>query len=234
MIIPNNAIKFILFQRTAYLKFPRVYFYQILNKILPFSLYNLLVVIEAIVRVSSVKALYEADMKREYLLIKDYLPQTCSSVLDIGCGCAGIDVFINLHYSHNKTNFYLLDKTHIEKNVYYFFNPKGAFYNSLCVTKTMLTENGVPSDCVHLIEATDTNDIEIDNKVDFIISLLSWGHHYPVTTYLDKAYNILNEGGSMLLDIRKGSDGLDVLRNKLSKVDIISEEDRNYRVIAIK
>ena len=39
--------------------------------------------------------------KREYLSIVKYIPKSCSTILDIGCGLAGINIFLNRYYKDN-------------------------------------------------------------------------------------------------------------------------------------
>ena len=201
---------------------------------LPFSIYNQAVIIESIFSKSRIKALYEDDMRKEYLSIRDFLPENCSAILDIGCGVAGIDYFLYQHYDDNELQLYLLDKTHIEQNVYYMFEPKGAFYNSLDVAKAVLTDSGIAANSIHLKEATNNNDIKIERKVDLVISLLSWGFHYPVETYLERVHGILTDDGVVILDVRKGTNGIDVLRNTFKQVDVVLESKKHYRVAVEK
>jgi SAM-dependent methyltransferase len=143
-------------------------------------------------------------------------------------------VFLSQHYGGQQPVFYLLDKTEIERSVYYGLRSRGAFYNSLDVAKEMLVSNGVSEKCVQLIEATATNEIDIDREVDLVISLISWGFHYPVEAYLERVYDILAEGGSIIMDVRKGADGLGMLENALSKVNVIADHGKFQRVLAIK
>ena len=75
--------------------------------------------------------MYLSDMETEYSSIQNFSPKECSSILDIGCGVAGIDIFLNQHYLHQKVDFFLLDKTQIYRNVYCMFEENGVFYNSL-------------------------------------------------------------------------------------------------------
>ncbi len=235
MIIPSESIRYILFQRTAYLQFPNTFIYRLLDRALPFSIYNRFVENEAKkTDRSRISALYENDMKKEYLSIKDSLPKTCSSVLDIGCGVAGIDVFLNRHYQDQPSVFYLLDKTSVEKSVFYNFSSTGAFYNSLDIAKKVLLLNGIPEKSVHLLEANDDHNIEMDGSVDLVISLISWGFHYPVETYLDKVYTLLNNDGSMIIDVRKGTNGIHLIENIFNRVSIIYDAEKHQRVLAIK
>ena len=234
MQISNEAVIYIMFQRTSYSRLTNSFIYRVFNKIFPFSFYNNLVKYEANTNPSRIKALYENDMRREYLLIVKYLPKSCSTILDIGCGLAGIDIFFHRHYQDKSPVFYLLDKTYTEGNVYYGFKSKGAFYNSLKMAQTMLINNGLPLQNIHTLEANENNEINIDGKIDLIISLISWGFHYPVSIYLNRVYNILNNGGSIILDIRKGTDGIEILKNKFTKIEIIMEKSSYQRVLVSK
>lgn len=235
MIIPDKAIPFILFQRTGYLR-PQILssLAQVLDKRIPLPMYKYFVKAESLLFSSKVKRLYHDDLRNDYCMIKEYLPTECSKVLDIGCGIAGIDFFLFGHYGESHMDFFLLDKDDVNKRIYYGFRATGAFYNSLAVSKTMLNKNGIPLDNIHLISATTDNNINVKNaKVELIVSLLSWGYHYPVTTYLDQAFMVLKPGGAMILDVRKETAGLDELKKKLN-TEIISEEDKYYRVCAYR
>jgi SAM-dependent methyltransferase len=234
LVVPEGAIKYILFQRTAYLRILNSSFYGWLNSHLPF-IYKQIVSLEAKVDSSRIKALYEDDMRKEYLSIRESLPKTCHKILDIGCGMAGIDVFLNNHYiDAHQPEFYLLDKTEIAKNIFYHFKPQGAFYNSLEISRKMLTDNGIPEENIYLLEADATNAINIDFNIDLIISLISWGYHYPVETYLDRVYKLLSQDGRLIIDVRKGTDGVDKLKNKFSELNIILDSRKFQRVWAIK
>ena len=234
MQISNEAVIYIMFQRTSYSRSTNSFIYRVFNKIFPFSFYNNLVKYEANTNPSRIKALYENDMRREYLSIVKYLPKSCSTILDIGCGLAGIDIFLHRHYQDYSPIFYLLDKTYTEKNVYYGFKLKGSFYNSLKMAQTMLINNGLSFKNIHTLEANKNNDINIDCKIDLVISLISWGFHYPVDIYLDRVYNLLNNSGLIILDTRKKTNGIETLKKKFKKVFIIMEKEKYQRVLAIK
>lgn len=232
--IPDSAIRYILFQRTSYLRFTKSTLYKVIRKRIPFFNYNLMVGIEAKLSPKKIAAMYLSDMEREYRSMKGFLPDNCSRILDIGCGIAGIDIFLNEHYSNRSVDFYLLDKNEIEERVYYMYEEKGAFYNSLDLAKSTLVINGVEENHVHLIEAADNNDINMDKSVDFVLSLISWGFHYPVGVYLDKVYDLLVEEGVLILDIRKNTDGLDLLNQKFGNHKVVNETSKFCRVCVIK
>ena len=75
--IPDNAVKYILLQRTAYLAIPRNKVYKKLNKLSPWPLYNPAVQLESAFRKKSVKRMFNDDMQNEYESIRSFLPEHC-------------------------------------------------------------------------------------------------------------------------------------------------------------
>lgn len=236
--IPDAAVKYILFQRTAYLRLPAAriarFFHRLSRGRARTPVFNVAVAAEARVSPSRVKALYTEDMTREYESFRSVLPPTCGRVLDIGCGVAGIDVYVQRHYGDRGIDFYLLDRTEVEPKVFYLFEARGAYYNSLDVAKDLLTANGIAPRRVHLLEATDAGDIRLDGTVDVVLSLLSWGFHYPVATYLHRVHELLSENGVVILDVRKGMDGIPALRQRFPVVEVIQATEKYDRVAAWK
>lgn len=79
---------------------------------------------------------------------------------------AGIDLFLFRHYQPTKEfQLYLLDKTSVDKRIFYNYKQRGSFYNSLSLASKMLTMNGILEANVHLLEVTDDNQITIDRKL---------------------------------------------------------------------
>jgi SAM-dependent methyltransferase len=232
--IPRSATPYILFQRTAYITFPKRLAFRIARKLLPFLNYERSVSLEAKLRNASICREYLEDIAQEYASIKDYLPKECERLMDIGCGVAGIDLFLDRHYGDRHPHIYLLDKSHIEEKVFYLYKDKGAFYNSLEVAREVLTSNGIDSDHVHLVEATDNNDINTDDRMDLIISLISWGFHYPVETYLDRAYETLKPGGALILDVRKDTGGIEAIEDKFGDYRVVLDGEKHLRVCATR
>lgn len=235
MDIPNSAVKYILFQRTGYLVLPKTKLFRMLNKLSPGLFYSAVVMLESVLRKEKVKQSFIADMFNEYEEIKPWLPGECSAILDIGCGCGGIDALLYAHYKCGRSiDLYLLDKTSITKEIHYGFRKRGAFYNSFHVTQRLLCQNGVPAENMHLLEVTPDYRINARAGVDLAISLFSWGFHYPVSTYINQVHGILRQAGHVIIDIRKNTDGLKELEQKFAKVQIISEAGKRVRVLAIK
>lgn len=162
-----------------------------------------------------------SDMVDTYQTIEDALPQKASSILDIGCGVAGIDVLLSNHYK-GEVDIFLIDKTHVDSEVYYGFKKRGSFYNSLQVSENLLKVNGIASNRIHVWEATKDNRITFEVGFDVIISLISWGFHYPITTYLDGAYGKLRPGGVLIVDVRRNTGGEEEIGNKFGNCEIVA------------
>jgi SAM-dependent methyltransferase len=245
IIVPKEATKYILFQRTQYMFFRQSRVMQALKKVLPkrisyatesfFSHYNTPMAIESFFRSRKVARLLNDEMKVEYEAMKAYLPKKASTILDIGCGVAAIDVLLFKHYIQESPSMYLLDKTEMPGKVYYSYTAKGCYYNSLSTSKNILEMNGVPARNIFLEEAED-NVLKFDAKFDLVVSLISWGFHYPLSTYLDQVYEKMNVGGVLILDVRKvpTSDPVEELRKKFGEVKIITESAKHARVAATK
>jgi len=220
MKIPRQATEYILFQRTGYIKCRR------LEKLIGL---NKLVRLQTPFIHTRVQTLYNYDMKKEFDSMTEYLPTNIKTILDIGCGVAGIDVLL---HTVSGAEIYLIDKSQVDKKVFYFFEKRGSFYNSLSVAKELLNQNGVKN--VFLQEATENNEIKFKKKFDLIISLLSWGFHYPIETYLESVYEHMNFGASLIVDVRKETGGLELLTKKFKMVNIIYNGRKHVRIIAIK
>jgi len=233
LVVRNEALTYVLFQRTKYLKITKTAafrFLNLFNRLHPFSLYGAVVGLEAKIRSEALKSLFEEGLREDYEIIKDYLPKDCSSILDIGCGVAGIDCFLENHYRGTGVDFVLLDKSKVEKKVFYSYRQKGAFYNSLAVARQMLMDNGIDADRIRLVEVHEGTNPEIRDNVDLIISLLSWGFHYPLEIYLDMVVEKLSKNGTLILDIRRQKDGLALLQKRFGSVEVIQETPKALRV----
>jgi hypothetical protein len=154
--------------------------------------------------------------------------------LDIGCGVAGIDVYLNAHYQEQTPRFYLLDKSQVEDQVFYGFKSHGAFYNSLETAQQMLVSNQIPTERITLLEANEAGEINIGGQIDLAVSLISWGYHYPVRTYLDRVHELLAPGGRLIMDVRRGTGGLEEIQSRFAEVRMISVDKKSDRLLAIK
>lgn len=207
--LPSKAREFVLFQRTTLLpkrKAPNRLI-RILQRLKFFDNgYEKFVREYALEEPELIDERYFQDMSSLAETLLPYIPKTTRSILDIGCGIAGLDLFLNEKL--DSPTLFLLDKTAIEDKVWYDFKQEGAFYNSLELAKETLVSNGVSADQIECLDAPEDGVINLPSKsIDLVVSTISWGFHYPVATYLHSVSQILSDEGVLLLDIRKGAGG---------------------------
>jgi len=168
---------------------------------------------------------YTKDIKKDYDSVKEHLPEKCDSILDIGCGIGGIDLMLYNHYNGNVfLNMYDFRTT--SNDIYYGYRSHGAVYNSLELTRDFLTMNGVKRDS---FEIYDAHGSFIEQDYDIIISLLSCGFHYPVETYLQQIKKCSPK--VVILDIRKHSNQIGLLKDNFNHVETIAEWEKCERIL---
>jgi SAM-dependent methyltransferase len=199
--VPRGAERYLALQRTAY-QHP---INRVFRRLRLGKLYDSYILprLEGL-RSSELSACYQRDLEAEYRSIADALPPAASDVLDIGCGLAGIDLYLYLHY-HAQINLHLLDRDGIS-DIYYGFNSKGAFYNSLAVARSLLQDNGVAARHVHTYEVM-RDRFPSAPQFQLVLSLISWGYHYPISTYVSEVRAQLVAGGTLIVDVRRGTTG---------------------------
>ncbi len=225
--LPPEAVKYVLLQRTQLQKFH----FRFLDK-LGVDYANSLIDLECSWRKENIAAGFLQTLQADFNEISTLLPLSAHRILDIGCGIAGIDILLYDRYRSESPQLFLLDKTNVEPSVFYDFHAKGAFYNSLAAATQTLSVNGVPAANIQTFEARDDNRIEARPGFDLILSLISWGFHYPVGTYLNEVVRVLGPEGRLILDVRKGTDGLEQLRSRFKVVQTISEKPKYLRIMA--
>jgi hypothetical protein len=129
---------------------------------------------------------YQESCLQDYTMIYKYLPEKVGSIIDIGCGMAGIDVFLKRRYPD--AELYLLDGDGDEFAC--GWNDTMKPFSSREAAEELLGLNG--------IKVTGWLPVNTKKKLkaDLIISLLSYGFHYPISAY--------DCEGTMLCDLRTG------------------------------
>lgn len=231
--VPRRTLPLILYQRTEYLKNePGALFLQKLVARFPVFQHSGVVFLSFWYQ-ELIKSRFSVDMWREAEMLLPHIPRPCKCLLDIGAGVAGVDACLSSLLDH-RVDLYLLDKTLTEERVYYHFQPRGSFYNSLDVARELLISNGVPTERIHLKEVVETNALLDVPSLDAVISLLSWGFHYPVDMYLAQVFALLRPGGVLILDVRKNTDGEARLIETFGSAQTIFETERSRRLCAVK
>lgn len=170
---------------------------------------------------------YGEELGNTLLGIYPFLPTNASNILDIGCGMAGISALLSATYAH-RPHITLLDKNGISPTINAGFNASAdnfSHYNDFALAKLLLSQNGVD---LSNIEVCDISNQLFPNKTyDIVVSLLSWGFHYPISTYTP---SVTKGGGVIICDVRKNTDGLDEL-SKFGDINTIMKAEKYIRVV---
>jgi SAM-dependent methyltransferase len=162
--------------------------------------------------------------------LEPHLPDSCESILDIGCGLAGIDLL--LHRRYRGATVSLLDREGVSDNLYYGFQSEAAHYASLGAARSFLEANGVPSDAIRTFDA-DSDGYPAESSFDLIVSLISWGFHYPLETYLADVERTLAPGGTLIVDVRQDTGAEDALA-RLGPVTLVESSRVRRRLCVVR
>lgn len=145
-----------------------------------------------------------------------------AKIVDIGCGVAVIDLLL---YSYIPgSTFCLVDKEGFTFKPGIYYDPNYPQYHSWApIVDAIESSNFDPSRFSMIGKEHD-----FPKDVDCVTSWLSWGWHYPVETYWDKAFNSLKKGGKLMLDIRalEGRDILGEISDKMNSNPVLIPIDK--------
>lgn len=229
----KEAREFVLFQRTNYLPKMKLSFLErLLDKLKFQNNYKNFVKKFAEESKEDIDKQYSETMDSLSKFIFNNLTSNVGSILDIGCGIGGVDVY--LYHLLNKPKIHLLDENKVERKIWYMFEKNGAFYNSLNLSKEILIRNNVRSQDINLIIAPKSGNINLIKKsIDLVISNISWGYHYPVEVYIDSVSEVLSDKGCLIIDIRKNTGGEEKLK-KYFKISPIKDTNKYITYKCIK
>jgi SAM-dependent methyltransferase len=226
LVAPRAMAKFIALQRT-HLQPSAVRFSR---RIVGADFFNRHL-LEHLVPPRRILSAYMTELRGEFAAITPALPPTAKHILDVGCGLAGIDILLYAHYREGQPHIYLMDKSTTDSHIHYGHEQTASFYNDLSVARAFLEQNAVPASAIHLIEAERGNISAQHVEFDLIVSLLSWGFHYPLSTYLDEALQRLAPRGAIVVDIRKGSQSFEELQQLTgAHYDVLADAPKHLRV----
>lgn len=123
---------------------------------------------------------YVESLIEDYQMIFPFLPRRVDRILDIGCGMAGIGVLLSRHYPG--ASLWLLDGDGVETRA--GWNASLEAFSSRADAEELLTANGVKVG--HWVDVNTKEKL----TADLVISLASWGFHYPIKTYAVTGYCI--------------------------------------------
>ena len=67
--------------------------------------------------------------------------------------------------------------------------------------------------------------------IDLILSITSWGFHYPIEIYWEGVREIVHDRSVLFIDLRKKTNGFDFLKDKFSHNYIIVETKTLMRAV---
>ncbi len=128
-----------------------------------------------------------------------------TSLLDIGSGTSIVDLAL-CSYFKNKVKFYLLDGERLDRigrdNI---FDKGCGPFNQWDPVHDAIETNGFDKEKFSFLTSNHSRDIEKYNsqwealQVDMVISISSWGLHYPIEAYWDKVMRVLKPGGYLVI-----------------------------------
>ena len=173
---------------------------------------------------------YYVDLAEDLNSFVNYLPKEPTSCLDIGCGLGGIDVLLFRHWGPS-VRLHLLDRSGNSDRLYYGFDNEAAHYNEPSLTEEFLRLNGVPRSSF-VLHDVDRTGYPRDVHFDVVLSLLSWGFHYPVETYAASVAGTLKKGGTLIIDVRNGTEGESTLRKYFREITRVRTDHKSVRIVA--
>lgn len=147
-----------------------------------------------------------------FILDNVTLPKN-ATIIDVGAGNSLIDLALSMYTKSVKC--ILVDGDEFNTNLEQLHTPDFKPYNSWQMVRDAIELSN--------LEQTDflTESIEYNfsEPADVILSSYSWGLHYPIGLYLDKAINALKPGGYLILNPVLNINGyLDEIDKRLTRV----------------
>ena len=209
--------KILLLQRNEYQSNFSKYFRKILGR----EIHTRILIYYLNNNIDAINKKFYQDIENEFLKFKKLLPNNVKNILDIGCGIGAINIFLNNFYN-GSANFHLIDKNYVSKKVIYGYRESNAEgYNDLLLTKEFLKKNSINENSI------STYDIDKDRlkeiKYDLVISLISWGYHYPLEVYINYLRENSNEETIYIFDIAEEYVSTEDVNKYFNKINIIKK-----------
>jgi SAM-dependent methyltransferase len=211
--IPRSAIRYALLQRPMLQRFTGL---SRRFRLPP----GLVLQANTTLRGRAIAASYSRMIRADFEMIRPHLPTGATRILDIGCGIGGLDVLLYRHYRTSPDLVIsLLDRTDPHTIPKYGFLGTTEYYNALQASSAVLRLNDVPVDVFRTLDAAGGAFPE--GPIDLVISIASWGFHYPLPVYLDRVDRVLAPDGRLILDVRRGQGQEELLADRFPELECI-------------
>lgn len=134
---------------------------------------------------------------KDIVNILELLPNN-STIIDIGAGNSLLDLLIYKILPFKNFKFVLVDEDNsfpsVIKNDYYSSNYQP--YNNWNFLKSCLELNQFPIDNFQMTHRDSNWTLD---KASFVLSSSAWGYHFPLNIYLDKVFDLLEDGGYLYI-----------------------------------
>jgi hypothetical protein len=184
--------------------------------------------LEASFRRSAILSSAWASTRNEYDEIKLALSGlNIGLAVDIGCGLALIDILLMRDFGC------AIDLVDIEEsnNRHHSFRDEGAGYTSLDSASKLLSSNVTNAGAIR--SCNPTHQPLPLGDADLIISLLSCGFHYPLSTYEDYMFERLTPGGVLIVDLRDPASA-NRYSERFTSWKVIRKTDKYSRVMGVR
>ena len=152
---------------------------------------------------SDMHAAHHAERyRRTFETMLPWLPEqdAVTHFLDIGCGYGGVAMWMARHYPDAVAH--LIDGDGGDKWVGY--RADGQAWSDVRLAARLFAKHS-PGRVFKTYTPYPAMTMTI--PCELIWSNVSWGHHYPIETYLDLVLRSLKAGGTLIVDLRIGDVG---------------------------
>lgn len=146
-----------------------------------------------------------ARWQRHYEIMRPWLPEKCWAFLDVGCGLGGIAAWVSNHYDGFPGAHLLDGQAGADK--WGGFRPGGKPWASVHFAADLFRLHTGGRACVPWWPEKVGEQGFGEHWFDLVYSTCSWGHHYPIATYLDPVRRAMPSGATLIVDLRLGEIG---------------------------
>lgn len=175
-------------------------------------------------------------MLQDVLMLAPYLPADNAHILDIGGGIGLFDWCLSRFRPHAGWRYTLIELERIDEVTHHDAQiQRHRLSTPLAVLDTaraFLEANGFAREAVRFLNAERAGrELAAGPRVDWVISIRSWGFLYPLETYLEPVRAVLNPGGSVILDVKKNGPDEAELRRHFALVHPIRSYEQATRLL---